>query len=231
MSETKERSGIFKFFYIFLSIITFPIFAVLFVLRHPLWILFILMLLAGGAAYWPMSQHNVALADVIDWYKNKYQTTKLNLAKKAIEEGKSGYVPKAVLDEMKKIEEDAKEAALPKGENYNAKVARDQKSEELKASIRKRGGFKKKSAEIAEESEDTEASEIERAESVENQSQNSEAEVLIPKVSGLSSLLPVKVKEAEPEEATAKESLPATQEKPSSPQEASSDADVEMDLF
>ena len=70
MSETKERSGIFKFFYIFLSIITFPIFAVLFVLRHPLWVLIVLLLLAGGAAYWPMSQHNVALTDVVDWYKN-----------------------------------------------------------------------------------------------------------------------------------------------------------------
>jgi hypothetical protein len=189
------------------------------------------MLLAGGAAYWPMSQHNVALADVIDWYKNKYQTTKLDLAKKAIEEGKSGYVPKAVLDEMKKIEEDAKEAALPKGENYNAKVVRDQKSEELKASIKKRGGFKKKSAEITEESVDTVTSETKETEPAESQLQNSEADVLTPKAGGLSSLLPVKTEEVAPEETSIKENLPSAEEKPNSPQEASSDADVEMDLF
>lgn len=231
MSETKERSGIFKFFYIFLSIITFPIFAVLFVLRHPLWILFILMLLAGGAAYWPMSHHNVALTDVVDWYKNKYQTTKLDLAKKAIEEGKSGYVPKAVLDEMKKIEEDAKEAALPKGENYNAKVVRDQKSEELKASIKKRGGFKKKSAEITEESVDTETSETKETEPAESQLQNSEADVLTPKAGGLSSLLPVKTEEVAPEETSVKENLPSAEEKQNASQETSADAEDEMDLF
>jgi len=37
MAETKERSGIFKFFYIILTIITFPIFMLLFILRHPFW--------------------------------------------------------------------------------------------------------------------------------------------------------------------------------------------------
>lgn len=215
MSETKERSGIFKFFYIFLSIITFPIFAVLFVLRHPLWVLIVLLLLAGGAAYWPMSQHNVALTDVVDWYKNQYQTTKLDIAKKAIEEGKSGYVPQAVLDEMKKIEEDAKEAALPKGENYNAKVARDKKSEDMKATLKKRGGFKKKAEEKSSDTDETNAEE--------NTEENGEIEVMAPKVGGLSALLPVsKVEENVKKEET---------EIPSTPQKSSSDNEDDMDLF
>ena len=214
MSETKERSGIFKFFYIFLSIITFPIFAVLFVLRHPLWVLIVLLLLAGGAAYWPMSQHNVALTDVVDWYKNQYQTTKLDIAKKAIEEGKSGYVPQAVLDEMKKIEEDAKEAALPKGENYNAKVARDKKSEDMKASLKQRGGFKKKAEEKSSDADATNA---------ENTEENGEIEVMAPKSGGLSALLPIsKVEENVEQEET---------EMPSTSQEPSSDNEDDMELF
>ena len=56
MAEGKQRSGLFKFLYIVLSVITFPIFAVLFILRHPLWVLFLLCLGAGGAVYYPMSQ-------------------------------------------------------------------------------------------------------------------------------------------------------------------------------
>lgn len=242
MSETKERSGIFKFFYIFLSIITFPIFAILFVLRHPLWILFILMLAAGGAAYWPMSQHNVALTDVYDWYKNKYQTTKLDFAKKAIEEGKSGYVPQAILDEMKKIEEDAKEAALPKGENYNAKVVRDQKSEDLKATLKQRGGFKKKVEEKPVEADEPIAKE--------DAEENGEFEGMAPQGGGLSSLLPVsQTKEAEtlqekvesnaePEIDLGLDDEPqdnvqevAPKEVPSAAPKASTDDEDEMDFF
>lgn len=220
MSEAKERSGIFKFFYVFFSIITFPIFAVLFVLRHPLWILFILILVAGGAAYWPMSQHNIALTEVVDWYKNKYQSTKLDIAKKAIEEGKSGYVPQVVLDEMKKIEEDAKEAALPKGENYNAKVVRDQKSEDLKASIKQRGGFKKKGEEKTEEQPSLESAEVLGNETADNLPQNNEAGVLTPSAGGLSALLPVaKVDEDE-----------AKEEAPQEETESNTEPEVDLDL-
>lgn len=191
MSETKERSGIFKFFYVLLSIITFPIFAVLFILRHPIWVVVVLLLLAGGAAYWPMSQ-GVKLTEVVEWYQNKYQTTKFDLAKKAMEEGNSSYVPKAVLDEMRKIEEEAEEAKLPKGENYNAKVVRDKKSEDMKATMKKRGGFRKK----AEEQSITESVK-ENDDNAEKTSQPSGAEVLVPNAGGLSAVLPIKIKKQE----------------------------------
>ena len=180
-----------------------------------------MLLLAGGAAYWPMSQHNVALTDVVDWYKNQYQTTKLDIAKKAIEEGKSGYVPQAVLDEMKKIEEDAKEAALPKGENYNAKVARDKKSEDMKASLKQRGGFKKKAEEKSSDADATNAEN--KANAKENTEENGEIEVMAPKSGGLSALLPIsKVEENVEQEET---------EMPSTSQEPSSDNEDDMELF
>jgi len=218
MSEVKERSGIFKFFYVLLSIITFPIFAVLFLLRHPLWVLFVLMLIAGGMAYWPMSKHNVALTDVIDWYKDKYQTTKLDLAKKAIAEGKAGYVPKVVLDEMKKIEEDAKEAALPKGENYNAKVERDKKSEELKANLKQRGGFKKKGA--------AEALQNNEIKSKESANPDNDADVLTPASGGLSALLPV----SKEKEVKAETEAPRANVESKAKAEPNSEPEVDFDL-
>ena len=166
-----------------------------------------------------MSQHNVALTDVVDWYKNQYQTTKLEIAKKAIEEGKSGYVPQAVLDEMKKIEEDAKEAALPKGENYNAKVARDKKSEDMKASPKQRGGFKKKAEEKSSDADETNAED--KANAKENTEENGEIEVMAPKSGGLSALLPV----SKTEENVKKEETPSTSQEPSS------DNEDDMELF
>ena len=108
MAETKERSGIFKFFYIILTIITFPIFMLLFILRHPFWVLFLLCAVAGGAAYYPISQ-GVKPEDILTWYEAKYKAAKFEFVTKAVESGKTDYIPQAVIDEItaakKKMEE------------------------------------------------------------------------------------------------------------------------------
>lgn len=144
MAEEKKRSGIFKFFYVILSIITFPIFVVLFILRHPLWVIFILLVLAGGAYYYPIKYEGVKPDDVVSWYQKKYSDVKIEVVNKALESGTTEYLPKAIVDDVKRIEEETKEAQMPKSENYNNKVARDTKDEETKVMIKKRGGFKKK---------------------------------------------------------------------------------------
>ena len=150
MSVTRERSTIFKFFYIVLSIITFPIFALIYILKHPFWVLFFLLLIAGGIAYYPMSQ-GVDISNVVEWYKKKYEDTRLELVNKAIESGKSQYVPKVILDDVKKIKEELEvekeESLRVKSENYNDKIVRDDEFEEIAVSVKKKGGFKKKVAE------------------------------------------------------------------------------------
>lgn len=148
MAETKERSGIFKFFYIILTIITFPIFMLLFILRHPFWILFLLCAVAGGAAYYPISQ-GVKPEDILTWYEAKYKAAKFEFVTKAVESGKTDYIPQAVIDEItaakKKMEEEKAEAARPKSENYNEKIDRDVKIEQAKEDLKKRKkGFKRK---------------------------------------------------------------------------------------
>ncbi len=145
MAEKKQRSAIFKFFYIILTIITFPVFLLMFILRHPIWLLFIILICVGAVIYWPMSQ-NVALEDITSWYQKKYTQAKHDLVIKAVETGKVDLLPKSIVREVKKMEEDAREDQMPKSENYNKKVVRDVKSEEMKAQIKKRGGFKKKEA-------------------------------------------------------------------------------------
>ena len=150
MAETKERSGIFKFFYIILTIITFPIFMLLFILRHPFWVLFLLCAVAGGAAYYPISQ-GVKPEDILTWYEAKYKAAKFEFVTKAVESGKTDYIPQAVIDEItaakKKMEEEKAEAARPKSENYNEKIDRDVKIEQAKEDLKKRKkGFKRKGA-------------------------------------------------------------------------------------
>ena len=147
MAEKKKRSSLFRFFYIVLSVITFPIFVLLFILRHPLWILFILALAAGGAAYYPMSQ-GVKPEEILTWYQNKYEVFKFEAVTKAVESGDTGFIPDAIVQEVKetkrKMEEEAAEAARPKSENYNAKLSRDKEAEQGKIDFKKRkGGFKK----------------------------------------------------------------------------------------
>ena len=182
MAEEKKRSGIFKFFYVILSIITFPIFVVLFILRHPLWIIFILLILAGGAYYYPIKYEGVKPDEVISWYQKKYSDVKIEVVNKALESGTTEYLPKAIVDDVKRIEEETKEAQMPKSENYNSKVIRDTKAEETKVMIKKRGGFKKK----GESSEDVISSDELKSENLD------EVEVLTEgaaQAGGLSSLL------------------------------------------
>ena len=148
MSEGKQRSGIFKFLYIVLSIVTFPIFMILFILRHPFWILFLLCLAAGGVAYYPLSQ-GVKPEEVISWYQKKYQDIKFEVVTNAVESGKTDFIPQAIVDEVvktkQKMEEDKEEAARPKSENYNENISRDKKVEEVKQDLKKRkSGFKRK---------------------------------------------------------------------------------------
>lgn len=147
MAEGKKRSGLFRFFYIVLSIITFPIFALLYILKHPLWVLFLLCLIAGGAAYYPMSK-GVKLEEVLTWYQDKYEALKFEAVTKAVESGDTGLIPDAVIKEItetkQKMEEEAAEAARPKSENYNAKLDRDKEADQIKVDFKKRkGGFKK----------------------------------------------------------------------------------------
>ena len=147
MAEGKKRSGVFRFFYIVLSIITFPIFALLYILKHPLWVLFLLCLIAGGAAYYPMSK-GVKLEEVLTWYQDKYEALKFEAVTKAVESGDTGLIPDAIIKEVtetkQKMEEETAEAARPKSENYNAKLDRDKEADQIKVDFKKRkGGFKK----------------------------------------------------------------------------------------
>ena len=148
MSEVKHRSALFKFFYILLTIITFPIFVIMFILRHPLWILAILCLLAGGIAYYPLSQ-GVRPENIFAWYQKKYQDIKFEIVTKAVESGETGLIPQMVIDEVvktkQKMEEEKEEAARPKSVNYNENISRDKKIEEVTTDLKKRkSGFKKK---------------------------------------------------------------------------------------
>lgn len=146
--EKAERSGIFKFFYILLSIVTFPIFAFLFVIRHPVWTLFFLALVAGGVFYYPV-QRGVKPENVISWYQQKYKDTKYAVVSRAADDG-SLFIPQALINETmaakKKMDEEKREAALPKSENYNANISRDEKIEQTKTDLKNRKkGFKKAS--------------------------------------------------------------------------------------
>lgn len=143
MAEFKDRSFIFKVLYILLSIITFPIFLILFIFRHPLGVLVVLLFIAGYLIYCPLHA-GVKLDDAATWYQQKYADWKHETVMKAREKGITNLVPKAMVQEVKKMEEEAEEAKLPKGENYNSKVVRSAKSEEMKEELKKRSGFKKR---------------------------------------------------------------------------------------
>ncbi len=153
MSE-KQRSSIFKFFYIILRIITFPIYVVIYILKHPLWVLFFILLALGGLAYYPMSK-GVHSSDILEWYKNKYTEVKYDVVKTVAEKADESFVPESIVKEVKKeqqkMDEEKEEAKRFKGENYNAKVSRQDEFEDIAVSIKKRGGFKKKTVEVKEE--------------------------------------------------------------------------------
>ena len=152
MSE-KQRSSIFKFFYIVLRIITFPIYVVIYVLKNPLWVLFFVLLGLGCLAYYPMSQ-GVHSSDIIEWYKNKYTEVKYDVVKAVAENVDESFVPETIVKEVKKeqqkLDEEKDEAMRFKGENYNEKISRQDEFEDVAVAIKKRGGFKKKTVEVEE---------------------------------------------------------------------------------
>ena len=125
MSEGKQRSSLFKFFYIVLRFLTFPIYIVIYILKNPLWFLFFILLAVGILAYYPISQ-GVHSSDIIEWYKNKYSEVKYDVVKTVAEKSDSGFIPEALVKEVKKeqqkLDEEKEEAKRFKGENYNAKV-------------------------------------------------------------------------------------------------------------
>ncbi len=147
MSEARQRSGIFKFLYIVLSIVTFPIFAVIYILKHPLWVLFFILLGLGVLVYFPMSD-GVEISGVVDWYKKKYTDVRLEVVTKAVETGKASFVPKAIIEDVEKIKKEAEEEKAEnlrvKGENYNDKIIRDKEFENVAVELKKKKGFVKK---------------------------------------------------------------------------------------
>lgn len=140
MAEGKERSALFKFLYTFLRIITFPIFMVLYVLKHPLWVALLLLIGGGMLVYYPMS-NGVKLEDVPLWYKNKYSEVKLQVVHTAVEKGHGDMFSDEMLKDLK---DEVEEQQGIKSENFNAKISRDETLNEKTSNLKKRGGFKRK---------------------------------------------------------------------------------------
>jgi len=115
---------------------------VLFILRHPLWLLVLLLIIAGGAIYWPMSQ-GVKTEELLSWYQKKYVVVKKDVVKAAKEKGMTNLVPQAIVEEVEQAEDSDVAEGEAVGENYNVKIVRDAKSKETKHILKKRGGFKK----------------------------------------------------------------------------------------
>lgn len=157
MANNGERSGLFKFFYVILTIITFPIFAIIYIFKHPVVVLFILLILAGVLAYFPMKD-GVELSGAVDWYKKKYGDVKYAVVGKAVESGNTKFIPQEMLNEAKEIKEEMdykkEEEKREKSELYNDNVIRDKGFDETVQKIKKKGGFKKKVDEEAKEDVD-----------------------------------------------------------------------------
>ncbi|MCM1323602.1 MAG: hypothetical protein NC218_05525 [Acetobacter sp.] len=160
MAGGKERSSLFKFLYTVLKIITFPIYAVLYVLKHPVLALSVLFLLFCLVIAYPM-RGGVSLEEVPEWYKKKFTEVKYNVVAEA---GNRGLVSQDVVENL--AEEVADDQGL-KSENYNAKVSRDKEIEEKTKSLKKRGGFKRKGGEIEKAVEET-AEEVMEPQNVES---------------------------------------------------------------
>lgn len=162
MANNGERSGLFKFFYVMLSIITFPIFAIVYILRHPILMLFMLLVMAGVLAYFPM-RDGVGLSGAVDWYKKKYIDVKYAVVGKAAESGGVKFIPKSLLDEAKDIKADMdnkkEEESRVKSELYNEEIIRDKNFDNTAKKIKNRGGFKK-SEPVLEEEKDVDVSTV-----------------------------------------------------------------------
>jgi hypothetical protein len=147
MSDLRERSGIFKFFYVVLSIITFPIFAIIYIIKHPKWILFFMVLAGGILAYFPLKDGE-NINNIVEWYKKKYNYASLKIVSKAIEGGNEKFIPQNLLVKAKEMQKELKDIELDetkvKGENFNDRIIRDDEFEELAVKLNKKGGFKQK---------------------------------------------------------------------------------------
>ena len=147
MSDLRERSGLFKFFYVVLSIITFPIFAIIYIIKHPKWILFFIVLGGGILAYFPLKDGE-NISNIVEWYKKKYEYASLKIVSKAVEGGNEKFIPQNILVKVKEMQKELKDLEIDetkvKSENFNDRIVRDNEFEELTLKLNKKGGFKQK---------------------------------------------------------------------------------------
>ena len=127
MSEGKQRSLLFKLFRAILKIIMLPITWALYVVKHPLLIAVVLLVIALGLAYYPMSK-GVKLADVPSWYMGKSKEISADVVNAVAES--EGIVPEALKQEAKKVqktieEEKAEEKRIKSENDQCALVAAD----------------------------------------------------------------------------------------------------------
>lgn len=155
MSENKQRSPLFKLFRTIFKFIMFPVTWAMYVIKHPLWVVMILFLVAAGLAYYPMSK-GVQLSDVPSWYMGKSKDISAEVVSAVAES--DGIVPEVIKKEAKKvqkdIEEEKKEAQRVKSENYNKKIVRDAKIETTVNELKNRKGFKRKETANVSKAED-----------------------------------------------------------------------------
>ena len=146
MSDLKERSSLFKFFYIMLSIITFPFFVIIYIIKHPKISITVLLILGGIIAYFPL-KNGVKYNNIIEWYKNKLNEAKMEVVANVIDEDNILLSEKKA-NEIKELKKDLeslkKEENMVKGEYFNEKVKRVDEFEDVASKVRKKGGFKKK---------------------------------------------------------------------------------------
>ncbi|MBR2273222.1 MAG: hypothetical protein IJ864_00065 [Alphaproteobacteria bacterium] len=145
MAEFKDRSFIFKFFYVLLVILTFPIFLVLQIIRHPLWTLVVLLLCFILGLYYPLT-HGVKSDQLLKWYQDKYFAARQAVVTKAVDNGMKDFVPATVLNEVKNQQEEQLDAEQGVSENYNNKIVRDATDKETKMKLKQRSGFKRRSS-------------------------------------------------------------------------------------
>lgn len=203
MAEFKDRSFIFKFFYVLLVILTFPIFLVVQIIKHPLWTLGVLLLCFILGLYYPLT-HGVKSDQLLKWYQDKYFAARQVVVTKAVDSGMKDFVPTAVLNEVKNQQEEQLDAEHALSENYNNKIVRDATDKETKMQLKQRSGFKRRSSATV--------------------SGNAEVDVLTQngeKAGGLSALL---------EKNKTDESASESQAVPAKPTDGVSD-DAELELF
>lgn len=145
MAEGKERSLLFNVLYVVMRVIFFPVSMVLYVLKHPLWVMGVLLIAGCVLVYYPMST-GVSLEDVPMWYRGKYTKAKLEVISVAVQNGRDDIFSRETL---KELEDEYEESQGLKSEGYNAKIVRDEKIQEKTSTLKKRGGFKRKGGDVS----------------------------------------------------------------------------------